>query len=100
MTQLTHSHSLFTYVVSIDANFYRNFWGLQKFLQNPSMAFEADNWKVLSSGIDAVLLAFKENPITKEEAAAAKFHTLQVKYDDNYFTKYLTSSRLLPLQVC
>lgn len=89
-----------THLVAIDANFYRNFWSLQKFFQNPSLAFEGDNWKTLSSGIDAVLLAFKENPITKEEAAAAKYYTHSTKYDDNYFTKYLTSSRLLPLQVC
>lgn len=80
-------------------NFYRNFWNLQKFLQNPSLAFEGDNWKILSSGIDAVLLAFKQNPISKEEAALSRLHSDQPDADEQYFTKYLTSSRLLPLQV-
>ncbi|KAL6067978.1 THO complex subunit 1 [Balamuthia mandrillaris] len=88
----------------VDWQFYRTFWGLQSFFQDPNSAYLPNKWPQLVSGMTSVLEAFKRNPISPQEAAssAALSTAERANYcaaTKCYFTKYLTSSRLLRLQM-
>lgn len=80
----------------VDWNFYQMFWGLQAYFLDPVKAFDA--WEQVTAQLNAVLNVFKQYPISEEEANAAKYSFTSAS-TDCYLTKYLTSSRLLRLQL-
>mmetsp|Transcript_38925 Transcript_38925/g.69706 ORF Transcript_38925/g.69706 Transcript_38925/m.69706 type:complete len:558 (-) Transcript_38925:145-1818(-) len=74
----------------IDVQFYRTFWGLQKHFQRPLAALEAANWGSFCAELRTVLAAFEAQPL----AAGAMSGTWS-----GGGVKYLTSSRLIHLQL-
>lgn len=109
----------------VDWTFYQMFWGLQSYFLNPIKAFEA--WPVVAGHLNSVLDLFKQYPISEEvptsfhlrfslshsrrytlshyrtltqEASAASYsYANPPAASECYLTKYLTSSRLLRLQL-
>ncbi|ELR14255.1 uncharacterized protein ACA1_327400 [Acanthamoeba castellanii str. Neff] len=82
----------------VDWTFYQMFWGLQSYFLNPIKAFDA--WQVVTGHLNSVLDLFKQYPISEEEASAASYsYANPPAASECYLTKYLTSSRLLRLQL-
>ncbi|CAN8069885.1 unnamed protein product [Agarophyton chilense] len=69
----------------VDAALYNALWGLQKFLQNPSLAETDRSWKEAASALDTVIAAF--------ESTAVRSDTVP------YGVDYPTSPNVLNLQL-
>ncbi|EGG24207.1 putative THO1 protein [Cavenderia fasciculata] len=91
------------YKTTIDLNFYKQFWGLQSYFQKPfqlfnnanavntaALALNKDKWSHFMESIEVVLTTFATHINLDELATMSKSH---------YFTKYLTSSNLIKLQL-
>lgn len=77
--------------VLIDMEIYKRFWSLQSFFQNPQQVM-GESWNEFMSVVDETLKTFDT-----EEALGDS----QDQSDDSTFVpKYLTSRKLLHLQVC
>mmetsp|Transcript_39788 Transcript_39788/g.101744 ORF Transcript_39788/g.101744 Transcript_39788/m.101744 type:complete len:559 (-) Transcript_39788:132-1808(-) len=74
----------------INVAFYRTFWGLQKHFQKPLAALESVNWAEFAAGLRTVLGAFEAQPLAAG-AQSGRWAGGSVKY--------LTSSRLIHLQL-
>jgi THO complex subunit 1 len=76
----------------IDYNFYRTFWGLQSYFQNHLQVFTSpERWPTLIRAIEFVLEAFAASSNLDE--------VVGTQSQNHYFTKYLTSSNLMKLQL-
>lgn len=75
-----------------DGSFYRTLWGLQSFFNDPSQLKAPEKWLLLVSGCSDVLSAFESSKLSTLDA-------LTKSDTDSYFPKYLTSSKLLNLQL-
>ncbi|XP_063215870.1 THO complex subunit 1 isoform X2 [Bacillus rossius redtenbacheri] len=83
--------------MKLDYNLYCKFWALQDFFRNPNQCYNKMEWKTFSSHASSVLLAFK----------SFKLEHLQLKHSlpvaevgkQHYFAKFLTSQKLLELQL-
>jgi len=78
----------------VDAIFYNTFWSLQKFFADPSTLYQVDAWSEFTGATNTVLDAFESHWLGGKSAASAAFVV-----DDFYFPKFLTSSRLMNLQL-
>eukprot|EP01133_Synstelium_polycarpum_P019467 gene19467-23310_t len=98
---------------TVDLNFYKQFWGLQTYFQNPYQLFVGvapsaiaqgfiqgtaqvpltlakDKWTHFTESLDLVLTTF---------ATAINLDELAATPSTHYFTKYLTSANLMKLQL-
>jgi len=79
----------------VDVAFYRTFWGLQRWFANPPAALAPGQWAEVSRGVRAVLDRFSSEKVTVTENAL-----LGGKGGNGATSvKYLSSARLLPLQL-
>jgi THO complex subunit 1 len=79
----------------VDVAFYTTFWGLQRWFANPPAALAPGQWAEVSRGVRDVLDRFSSEKVTVTENA------LLGGNGENGATsvKYLSSARLLPLQL-
>ena len=79
----------------VDAEFYATFWGLQKWFSDPPSALRSGRWTEISKGILTVLDKFASEKVTVTENA----HQKDISSAGGTSVKYLSSARLLPLQL-
>ncbi len=85
---------------SLDAGFYSTFWGLQNFFQNPYLAFSTpEQWELFSTNMESILQAL--NASAGAQVASSNGDVNLLKIDETTFSlaKYLTSSKLIQLEV-
>ncbi|KAG7672356.1 putative THO complex subunit 1 [Nannochloris sp. 'desiccata'] len=79
----------------VDVAFYTTFWGLQRWFANPPAALAPGQWAEVSRGVRAVLDRFSSEKVTVAENAL-----LGGNFGNGATSvKYLSSARLLPLQL-
>jgi len=85
--------------VTIDYNLYRKFWSLQDYFRRPTQCYDKNPWKKFMDYAGDVLSCFKSYKLDEMkgkkriEDAQHRAHTHAV------FAKYLTSEKLLDLQL-
>uniref|UniRef100_A0A8B9R1L8 THO complex 1 n=1 Tax=Anas platyrhynchos TaxID=8839 RepID=A0A8B9R1L8_ANAPL len=70
--------------IPIDYNLYRKFWSLQDYFRNPVQCYEKVSWKTFLKYSEEVLAVFKK---------------LKTGGEHVYFAKFLTSEKLMDLQL-
>jgi THO complex subunit 1 len=78
----------------VDVGFYTTFWGLQRWFANPPAALAPGQWAEVSRGVRTVLDRFSFEKVTVTENAL-----LGGSENGATSVKYLSSARLLPLQL-
>ncbi|KAE9590639.1 putative THO complex, subunit THOC1 protein [Lupinus albus] len=82
--------------ICIDFNFYQTFWGLQEYFSSPTSVNHAPaKWKKFASSLSVVLNTFEAQPLSDEEGDANNLEEEAV----NFSIKYLTSSKLMGLEL-
>ena len=92
----------------VDVKLYESLWGIQDFFRDPIQCYDQDKWRVLLSNTDVVLSTFKS--VKLEDEIARGFNRAKClddgemdtsgEYEESkYFTKFLTNSKLLELQL-
>ncbi|CAG9767192.1 unnamed protein product [Ceutorhynchus assimilis] len=76
----------------IDYPFYCKFWQLQDFFRNPIQCYDKVQWKMFCSHSTTILNTFQGIKLDDVSLANQSFH-------GTYFAKYLTSQKLLDLQL-
>ncbi|CCD73573.1 Death domain-containing protein [Caenorhabditis elegans] len=91
--------------IQVTPEMYRQFWSLQKFMSNPNSIYEKEKFLTFKTDLTAVLTLMTSNKLEKlsseEEEALENRQKKQQKGSSNdvFFTKYLTSPKLLALQL-
>jgi THO complex subunit 1 len=84
--------------IPVDYNLYRKFWSLQDFFNKPNVLYERVHWKLFTNNANDVFEALKSYKLddvkTNKKSTLEKLDDMQV-----YFAKYLTSAKLLDLQL-
>ncbi|XP_073024075.1 THO complex subunit 1 isoform X2 [Primulina eburnea] len=81
---------------SIDFNFYKTFWSLQDFFSNPaSLTPVITKWHKFASSLTVVLNTFEAQPLNDEEDNSIDLD----EGASNFSIKYLTSSKLMGLEL-
>ena len=94
----------------VDYNLYEKLWSLQDFFRNPTLCYNSDRWKSFSQQIQEVLQAFtsfkieyvetKRDRKRKPVSMGEEMDTPLTSFDSShYFNKYLTSEKLVNLQL-
>ncbi|OIV92408.1 hypothetical protein TanjilG_23008 [Lupinus angustifolius] len=82
--------------ICIDFNFYQTFWGLQEYFSSPTSVNHAPaKWKKFTTSLSVVLNTFEAQPLSDEEGDANNLEEEAV----NFSIKYLTSSKLMGLEL-
>ncbi|XP_074641621.1 THO complex subunit 1-like isoform X1 [Tubulanus polymorphus] len=84
--------------VPIDYNMYRKFWSLQDYFRSPLQCYEKLAWRQFQSNANDVLNAFTSYKLPDIKISKKK-QPKTSKSQNTYFAKYLTSSKLLDLQL-
>ncbi|KAH8877261.1 THO complex subunit 1 [Schistosoma japonicum] len=80
--------------LEVDAGLYVKFWSLQEFFKSPVLCYEKAKWLKFTSSTDTVLDVFSSiKLITTEEG------DFRSQSSSKTFSKYLTSEKLLDLQL-
>ncbi|XP_014782757.1 THO complex subunit 1 [Octopus bimaculoides] len=85
--------------VPIDFNLYRKFWALQDFFRKPLLCYEKVAWLTFTSNANEVLTAFSSYKLDDMKSPRKKLNRSYLKETQTYFAKYLTSEKLLDLQL-
>ncbi|KAL3868154.1 hypothetical protein ACJMK2_040988 [Sinanodonta woodiana] len=85
--------------VPIDYNLYRRFWSLQDFFRKPTQCFDKTQWKMFALNADPVLNAFASSKLDDVKSSRKKLNVPRPGQTDTFFAKYLTSEKLLDLQL-
>eukprot|EP00850_Spirogloea_muscicola_P001667 SM000006S19432 [mRNA] locus=s6:733374:739060:+ [translate_table: standard] len=78
--------------LDIDFQFYTTFWSLQETFCNPPALLASARWQNFSTGLTTVLTLFEEQPLEEEQSK----NGLE---DGTYKTKFLTSTKLMGLEL-
>eukprot|EP00871_Galdieria_phlegrea_P000967 jgi/Galph1/1871/GphlegSOOS_G553.1 len=82
-----------------DWSFYDIFWRLQKFLANPTLAYDPNGWKECSACMSKVLQVMEsDSVIDMEDSMEEEILPNTEEYVHETFVKYLTSPHLLKTQ--
>ena len=89
--------------IPIDYNLYRKFWALQDFFRKPVQCYEKVAFKTFVSYSDDVLNCFLSYKLDDTKTTQRKMEQLMETSSSSstptYFAKYLTSEKLLDLQL-
>ncbi|KAM4028015.1 THO complex subunit 1 isoform 1-T1 [Anomaloglossus baeobatrachus] len=85
--------------IPIDYNLYRKFWSLQDFFRNPIQCYDKASWKTFLKFSEEVLQVFKSYKLDDTQASRKKIEELKSGGDHVYFAKFLTSEKLMDLQL-
>ncbi|KAK6736917.1 hypothetical protein RB195_019546 [Necator americanus] len=95
--------------IPVDHALYSMFWQMQDFFSNPTLCFDKTQWAIFQKNSTDVLGVFSSYKLEKSGddddddgmkcfAITENFHEL-IDEADSYFAKYLTSPKLLQLQL-
>lgn len=82
--------------VVLDFDLYKKFWSLQEYFRQPTNCFKLLHWKNFTDCANETIELFSNFKIDNSNC---NLHALDSQ-DRNYFPKYLTSQKLLELQLC
>ncbi|XP_063073611.1 THO complex subunit 1 isoform X3 [Engraulis encrasicolus] len=86
--------------VPIDYNLYRKFWTLQNYFRDPVQCYDKFSWMTFLKYSDEVLAVLKSYKLDDAQASKQKLSELRTAGGDGvYFTKFLTSEKLMDLQL-
>ncbi|KAM9308346.1 THO complex subunit 1 [Gastrophryne carolinensis] len=85
--------------IPIDYNLYRKFWSLQDFFRNPVQCYDKSSWKTFLKFSEEVLAVFKSYKLDDTQASRKKIEDLKSGGEHVYFAKFLTSEKLMDLQL-
>uniref|UniRef100_A0ABI7WMM9 Death domain-containing protein n=1 Tax=Felis catus TaxID=9685 RepID=A0ABI7WMM9_FELCA len=85
--------------IPIDYNLYRKFWSLQDYFRNPVQCYEKISWKTFLKYSEEVLAVFKSYKLDDTQASRKKMEELKAGGEHVYFAKFLTSEKLMDLQL-
>nr|XP_033789826.1 THO complex subunit 1 isoform X2 [Geotrypetes seraphini] len=85
--------------IPIDYNLYRKFWSLQDYFRNPVQCYDKSAWKTFLKYSDEVLAVFKSYKLDDTQASRKKLDELKAGGEHVYFAKFLTSEKLMDLQL-
>ena len=89
-----------TTTVPVDFNLYHRLWALQDFFCVPTQCYNAEQWKVLTSNVDEVVRAFGSFKLENVQSSNKRKKSSFVEYaESHYFAKFLTSEKLMHLQL-
>ena len=94
----------------VDYNLYQKLWSLQDFFRQPSQCFNSERWKSFTSNVHEVLRAFSSYKLEyvhktkrtindKKPRLESMETSLSSFASSHYFAKYLTSEKLVNLQL-
>jgi THO complex subunit 1 len=85
--------------IPVDYNLYRKFWSLQDFFRRPSQCYEKFAWKTFTNYSDEVLSCFSSYKLDDIKSQRKRKERQAMSSSQPYFAKYLTSEKLLDLQL-
>ncbi|KAH3695458.1 THO complex subunit 1-like [Dreissena polymorpha] len=86
--------------VPIDYNLYGKFWSLQDFFRRPVQCYEKKFWSTFVTNSDAVFEAFSSAKLDDMKNSKKTPNQKRLTTEpDSFFAKYLTSEKLLNLQL-
>lgn len=85
--------------IPIDYNLYRKFWSLQDYFRNPVQCYDKSSWKTFLKFSEEVLTVFKSYKLDDTQASQRKIDELKAEGEHVYFAKFLTSEKLMDLQL-
>ena len=95
----------------IDFNLYHKLWSLQDFFRNPTLCYSTEHWKTLIAATPEVLQAFSSYKLEdvaqssskkkrkKTGEKAQRRSSFMEHTESHYFAKFLTSEKLMSLQL-
>ncbi|XP_033738778.1 LOW QUALITY PROTEIN: THO complex subunit 1-like [Pecten maximus] len=83
----------------VDYNLYRRFWALQDFFRKPTQCYEKVPWKMFQMNSDEVLNAFNSAKLDDMKSSRKKLAMPRPADTPAFFAKYLTSEKLMDLQL-
>uniref|UniRef100_A0A9J8DCN1 THO complex 1 n=2 Tax=Cyprinus carpio TaxID=7962 RepID=A0A9J8DCN1_CYPCA len=91
---------LFCSSIPIDYNLYRKFWTLQDYFRNPVQCYDKFSWMTFLKYSDETLAVFKSFKLDDMQASKRKLEEMRTAGGDHvYFAKFLTSEKLMDLQL-
>lgn len=81
--------------IALDFDRYKKFWSLQEYFRTPALCYKPIPWKKFTECADETIELFANF----KTDSSCNLHLLD-SLDRNYFPKYLTSPKLLELQLC
>ncbi|BFZ00034.1 hypothetical protein BsWGS_03072 [Bradybaena similaris] len=86
--------------IPIDYHLYKKFWALQDFFRRPTQCYEKTSWETFSQYAGDVLSIFASYKLDDIASSQKKSPPPQThQHPQNFFAKYLTSEKLLNLQL-
>ncbi|KAI7810269.1 THO complex subunit 1, partial [Triplophysa rosa] len=86
--------------IPIDYNLYRKFWTLQDYFRNPLQCYDKFSWMTFLKYSDETLAVFKSYKLDDMQASKRKLEEMRTAAGDHvYFAKFLTSEKLMDLQL-
>lgn len=82
----------------VDFVFYRQFWTLQRFFCDPTQCYRDGQWKVFRKCSETVVSSFKAFRLDDVADASGSGAAVATTDSNEYFAKFLTSSKLFRLQ--
>lgn len=92
----------------IDFNLYQKLWSIQDYFRHPVQCYANEQWKTLTANMEELLKAFKSYKLEEEARSSSrkKKKSISVTVADkreynelHYFAKFLTSEKLMSLQL-
>ncbi|ELU18757.1 hypothetical protein CAPTEDRAFT_184685 [Capitella teleta] len=86
--------------IPIDYQLYRKFWSLQDFFRKPIQCYDKNSWKAFEGHTADVLNCFTSFKLDEMQISDKRSKKSgRAKPSQNFFAKYLTSEKLLDLQL-
>ncbi|GIY40007.1 THO complex subunit 1 [Caerostris darwini] len=86
--------------ITVDKNLYQKFWSLQDFFRNPNTCYNKMQWRQFASSTSDVLTVF--GSFKSDDANSSKWKQAELPSSNGscvYFAKFLTSPKLLELEL-
>ena len=84
----------------VDFNLYHKLWALQDLFCQPLQCYSSEQWKLLTANVEEVLRAFSSFKLEDVQVSRSRQKSSLVEYSEShYFAKFLTSEKLMNLQL-
>lgn len=80
--------------LKLDEAFYSKFWQLQEYFRNPNQCYNKSQWQDFIEITNLVFGIFKKHKLNRDSVERLSNH-----HESQFFTKFLTSPKLLVLQL-
>ena len=93
--------------VPTDFNLYRKLWSMQDFFRQPTQCYTAEQWRTLTGNMEEVFKAFGSYKLEEQARSVSSrkrkqttsFDESSQDRESHYFAKFLTSEKLMNLQL-